>query len=127
MRDAAGSAATPAARCRKFRRGSFIASLSECRRRDASFRFDVGRPDHLSPLLGFFGNERPEIARRATEDNAAQVGELSLQLGIGEAGIDLLVELLDNLRGVSLGTTIRTSLSPRNLARAFYATFGRLR
>src|SRR5262252_7307933 len=29
MRETAGSAAAPAARCRKFRRGSFIASLSE--------------------------------------------------------------------------------------------------
>src|SRR5215831_9006243 len=63
----------------------------------SSLRLDVGRPDHLSPLLDFFGNERLEIARRATEDNAAQVGELSLQLGIGEARIDLLVELVDDL------------------------------
>ena len=36
-------------------------------------RLDVGRPDHLAPLLGFVGNERPEIGRRATEDNATQV------------------------------------------------------
>src|SRR5262249_8263227 len=60
-----------------------------------SVRLDVRRSDYLAPLLGFFGNERPEIARRATEDNAAQVGELSLQLGISEASIDLLVELVD--------------------------------
>src|SRR5215471_1829604 len=32
-------------------------------RRPRSFRLDVGRADHLSPLLGFFGNERPEIGR----------------------------------------------------------------
>src|SRR5262249_50747420 len=46
-----------------WRKGSFMASLSE--RRDASFRLDVRRPDHLGPLLGFFGNEFPEIGRRA--------------------------------------------------------------
>src|SRR6516165_665902 len=62
-----------------------------------SFRLDARGLDHLGPLLGFFGNERPEIARRATEDNATEVGELSLQLGIGEASIDLLVELVDDL------------------------------
>src|SRR5262245_1940561 len=30
---------------------------------DALLWLDVGRPDHLGPLLGFFGNERPEIGR----------------------------------------------------------------
>src|SRR5262245_54105636 len=62
-----------------------------------SLGFDVGGVDHLGPLLGFFGNERPEIARRATENKAAELDELSLQLGLGEAGIDLLVELIDDL------------------------------
>src|SRR6516165_10348972 len=51
----------------------------------------------LPPLLGFVGNERAEIDLRATEDNAAEVGELSPQLGIGDAGFDLLVELVDDL------------------------------
>src|SRR5215471_14558773 len=60
-----------------------------------SLRLDVGRPDHLAPLLGFFGNERFEIGRRATEDNPAQIHELCLHFGIGEASIDLLVELVD--------------------------------
>src|SRR5262249_3970965 len=63
----------------------------------ASVCFDVRRPDHLGPLLGFVGNEPPEITWRATEDNAAEVGQLSLQLGIGEAGVDLLAELADDL------------------------------
>ena len=79
----------------------------------ASFRLDVSGPDHLGPLLGFLGNERPEIARRATENNAAEVGELSLQLGIGEAGIDLLVEFIDDLIGRVL-CLLYTSPSPRD-------------
>src|SRR5262249_49173113 len=70
-----------------------------------SLGLEVGGVDHLSPLLGFFCHERPEIARRATENNAAEGGELSLQLGIGEAGIDLLVEFIDDLIGRVLGRT----------------------
>src|SRR5262245_43043726 len=62
----------------------------------ASVRLDVGRPDHLGPLLGFVGNERFEIGRRASEDNPAQIHELCLHFGIGEASIDLLVELVDD-------------------------------
>ena len=30
-------------------------------------RLDVGRPDHLAPLLGFFSNELAEVRRRACE------------------------------------------------------------
>src|SRR5262249_56776561 len=62
-----------------------------------SFGFDVGRPDYLGPLLDFFGNEGPEIGRRAGEDHAAKVGKVSPQLGIGQAGIDFLVERVDDL------------------------------
>src|SRR5215469_3387014 len=64
MRDAAGSAAAPAAKCKNLRRGSFIASLSECRRRDASFRFDVGRPDYLRPLGGIRLDDDSKLLRR---------------------------------------------------------------
>ena len=48
-----------------------------------SFRLDARELYHFGPLLGFFGNERFEIGRRATEDNPAQVHELCLQFGIG--------------------------------------------
>src|SRR5215470_2758202 len=86
-------------------------------------RLDVRRPDHLAPLLGFFGNERPEIARRATEDNAAQVGELSLQLGIGEARIDLLVELVDDL-GRRLCRCAEAEIAARLVARHKFGPVG---
>src|SRR5262245_16728154 len=54
MRNTAGSATAPAARCRNFRRGSFIAQPSQM---NGSLHLDVGRPDHLAPLLRFVGDE----------------------------------------------------------------------
>src|SRR5215470_1282302 len=62
-------------------------------------RPDVRRPDHLAPLLGFVCDQFSEIGRRAPEDDAAQIGQLGLQLRIGEARIDLRVELVDDRGG----------------------------
>src|SRR5262249_38182652 len=69
----------------------------------ASVRLDVGRPDHLAPLLSFVGNELSKVGGRTREHRTSQVGEALLHVGIGESGIDLLVELLDNLRGRGFG------------------------
>jgi len=72
----------------------------ECRRDDDSlFRLDVGRPDHLAPLLGFVGNELAEVGWRAGHLNAALIGKLRLQLGISKAGVDLPIKRLDNVGG----------------------------
>src|SRR5262249_44724740 len=65
----------------------------------ASLGLDVGRADHLAPLLGVLGDELTKIGRRARKRRAAQVGKPRLDLGVGEACIDLLVEVLDNLYG----------------------------
>jgi len=61
----------------------------------ALLRLDVGRPDHLGPLLGFRGDELAEVGRREREHVATQVGKPRLDLGIGEARVDLPVELVD--------------------------------
>src|SRR5712671_594928 len=61
-----------------------------------SFRFDVGGPDHLAPFLSLVGDELAEIGRRHWNWSTTQVGEPRLYLRIGEARIDLLVELVDN-------------------------------
>src|SRR3982750_4498819 len=68
-----------------------------------SFRLDVGRPDHLSPFFGFLSNEPAELSRRADKRRASKIGKPRLYLGIGEAGIDLVVELGDNLCRCVLG------------------------
>src|SRR5262245_1008981 len=49
----------------------------------ASVCLDVGRADHLAPLLGFCGDEFAEVGRRADKRCAAQVGQPLLNLGIG--------------------------------------------
>ena len=45
----------------------------------------------------------PKSAGEQREHRATQVGKPRLDLGIGEAGVDLLVELVDNLGGRALG------------------------
>src|SRR5258705_6597235 len=72
------------------------------RRRSSSLWSDVGRSDHLAPLLDFLRDELSEIGGRAAEHRAVQVGKPRLHLGVGEARIDLLVELVDDLGGRGL-------------------------
>src|SRR5262249_14118157 len=67
------------------------------------FRLDVEEFDHLAPLLGFISDELPEVGRRATKWSAANIGEPRADTGIGESGIDLLVELVDGFGGRALG------------------------
>src|SRR5262245_59634425 len=67
------------------------------------FRLDTGKLDHLAPLLSFGGNELSKVGGRTCEHRTSQVGEALLHVGIGESGIDPLVELLDNLRGRGFG------------------------
>src|SRR5262249_57108829 len=65
----------------------------------ASVRLDVGRPDHLAPLLCFFGDERAELGGRACKYRVAIVRNPRFHRGIGERGADLLVELVDDVGG----------------------------
>jgi hypothetical protein len=46
--------------------------------RQDSLRLDVGRPDHLGPLLGFFSNEFAEVGERHRHRHAAEVGKARL-------------------------------------------------
>src|SRR5215471_3815553 len=62
----------------------------------ASLRLDVGSPDHLAPLLGFLRNEFPEIGGPARKHSATKVGKAPPHCRIGEASINLLVELVDD-------------------------------
>src|SRR5262249_36108398 len=55
--------------------------------------FNIGRPYHFAPLLGLVGDELAEVAGRAWKHSATKVGKSGLDLAIGEAGVDLSVEL----------------------------------
>ncbi len=72
-------------------------------RRRALLRLDVGRSDHPAPLLGFRGDEVPEVCGRARNRDAAQIGEPRLHLGIGEARVNLLVDFVMTSAGVPFG------------------------
>src|SRR5215467_387080 len=67
-----------------------------------SLRLDVGRPDYLGPLLGLVGDEHSEIGGRAGKRRAAQIGKPHAQLGISESGVDLQVELINDVSGCTL-------------------------
>ena len=63
----------------------------------ASVRLDVGRPDHLAPLLGVFDNELAKIHNCHRRWNAAHLGKSRHHLGIAEASINFLMELVDDI------------------------------
>src|SRR5215472_5268938 len=69
----------------------------------ALLRPNVGRPDHLGPLLSFVGDKLAEVRRRACEYRAAEISDPHFHLGIGESRIDLLVEYVDDLGGRTPG------------------------
>src|SRR5262245_29660215 len=82
-----------------------------------SLRLDAGELDHLGPLLGFVSDELSEFGRRHRHRHAPKVGEPRLKLGVGEDGIDLSVELLDDLgrRGLRYANAVpRTRLVTRH-------------
>src|SRR5438552_1139459 len=62
-----------------------------------SVRLDVGRPDYLGPLFGIVSDKLTEVSGRTCKWNSAQLGKACLQHRIGEAGVDLFTQLVDNL------------------------------
>jgi hypothetical protein len=89
----------------------------ECRRDDDGlFRLDVGRPDHLGPLLGLVGDELTELGRRARKRGRSEIGNSRLDLGIGEPRIYFFVQFVDYLCGRALR---RTCVDGAALARTF--------
>jgi hypothetical protein len=63
----------------------------------ASLRLDIGGPDHLAPLLGFLRDQLPEVGGRARQRRTPHVGKARLERGLAKRGVDLLVELVDDL------------------------------
>src|SRR5262245_33491605 len=68
-----------------------------------SLRFDVRELDHLAPLLGFVGKELAVVGGRARNRSAALFGKPRLDLRIGEARVDLTIELVDDFGRRVLG------------------------
>src|SRR5499433_3737860 len=63
----------------------------------ASVRLDACELHHLAPLLGFLGDQLAEVSGRTRKHRAAEVSEPRFHVGIGEASVDLLAELVDDL------------------------------
>src|SRR5262249_20361739 len=68
-----------------------------------SLRLDACELDHLAPLLRFVGDEPAKVCGRDDKRRASKVGKPRLDLGIGEGGVNLSVELVDNFHGRGLG------------------------
>src|SRR6266568_5711137 len=74
-------------------------SRSRAMPKKASFRLGARRLDHFAPFIDLLHEELAEISRRAWKHRAAQVGEVRPHLRIGEGGVNLLVEYVDDLSG----------------------------
>src|SRR5262249_47594089 len=70
-----------------------------CQRSAASIRLSPPELDHFAPLLGFLSDQLAEVSGRTRKHRATEVSEPRFHVGIGEAGIDLLVELVDDFDG----------------------------
>src|SRR5208282_1252241 len=73
--------------------------------RQASVWFDTRELDYLGPLLGLVSDELAEVGGRPDKHRCAEIGKPRFQFGIGEAGIDIRIELLDYLGGCVLRRT----------------------
>ncbi len=67
----------------------------ECRLTD-SVHFDVCESDHLRPLLGGIGNQRAELRWRHRLRLSTQRDKTRLHRRIGDDGIDVSVENIDD-------------------------------
>src|SRR5215510_13188586 len=67
------------------------------RPRPASIRLDAREPNHLGPLVGLIGDVLAEVGGRAWKGRDSQAGKPCLDAGVGEPGVDRLVEDTDKL------------------------------
>src|SRR5262245_13640627 len=68
---------------------------------------------HLGPLLGLVGDQLAEVSGRTHKHRATEVSEPRFHVGIGEASVDLLVELVDE----------NSSFASTQLKRAVFGSF----
>ena len=78
----------------------------------ALFGLDACELDHLRPLFGGLRENLRELRRRAALHCAAQFDDPGFDLGISEAGIELLVQQIDDFgRGVPWRANARKPLA----------------
>ena len=77
----------------------------ECVPQPTLFGIDFCGANDIGPFLNTCGDEVAEIGGAHRHRDATKVGKPRLDFGIGEARIDLLVELLDDLCRRILGCT----------------------
>src|SRR5262249_27292196 len=70
-----------------------------------SFRLDAGKLERLGPFVDSPRDHACKLGGRASSRRVADLGKSRLQVRIGEAGIDLSVELVDDLGGDIPGNT----------------------
>src|SRR5262245_8924782 len=70
-----------------------------------SLRLDIGCSDHLAPLVGRVGDEVCEFSGCQLHRLKAQAHKARFNIGFDDDGVDILVELFDNLGGSALGRT----------------------
>src|SRR5215469_14620315 len=98
MRETAGSAAAPAARCRNCRRGSFMAFLSAMW--GALFRLDIRRLDDRPPFLDLgllIGTKRLRRLPLALRNFKALLGEALTYSRIAQRAHGRGIELADDV------------------------------
>src|SRR5262249_45633778 len=103
IRDTAGRAAAPTARCRNcLRWGSFMAILPEIWSLWSLFRLDVGRPDHLGPFFCGIGHKLPKSGGRTGKCRIAEIGKPRAHFRVCQSRVHLLVELINDGGGRAL-------------------------
>ena len=80
-------------------------------------RLDIGSADDLAPFLGIFGDELGKIGGRAGQRGASHLDESRFDRWVRQPGVDLPVELVDDLGRRVPGradTALRACLVPRH-------------
>src|SRR4051812_20248407 len=62
-----------------------------------SLRLDVGRADHLGPLVSFVGDELFERSGRAHKHRSTEVSKPRVHFWVGEARVNLPVKPIDDI------------------------------
>jgi hypothetical protein len=62
-------------------------------------RFDIRCPNDLPPFLGFVSDEFSELGRRHRHRGGSKIGKARLEVRVGESGVDLSIEFVDDRGG----------------------------